>query len=319
MQTNPFQAKFLCPKYWGIWFGFGLLRLIGFLPYQKKIVFGEALGRLIFKLASRRRELARKNLQIAFPDKSEDEITQLLKQHFESLGVSLIEITVTAWGKHRHSDDNEQQYFTYYGLENIEQNLDSGILLLVPHFTSMEMSGLMLSFVHDYRPIYRKHDNDLMEYLITKSRTPAKKEDRAQQQYNVSPLFNTDTRTMIKALRAKDILWIAPDQKYGGQGSIEVPFFGTKTPSNPGINKLAKMGKAKVIPCFTRRNGYHYEMHILPPLDNFPSGDDYEDTLRLHHLYETEIQQNPSQYLWVHDRWDIKNNNPHLPERILND
>lgn len=302
-QENDFKLSFLHPKYWGIWLGYAVLRLIGFLPYTAKIRFGEILGLLLYRIAGSRRKRARQNLEIAFPEKTPEEINQLLVEHFKSLGVGLIEITITAWGKHRHSEtDNEMDFFHYYGMEHIKANSAHGILLLVPHFTTMEMSGLMLSFVIDYSPIYRKHDNPLLEYLITKSRT---RSDSSTLQKQVSPLLNTDTKTMLKALRNHKVLWIAPDQKFNGQGSIDVPFFNKPAPTNPGINKLAKLGKAKVIPCFTRRIGTQYEMHIHPPIENFPSGDDYEDTLRLHKLYEEEIKQNPSQYLWVHNRWSL--------------
>lgn len=297
------KLSFLLPKFWGIWFGYGLLRLIGFLPYATKIHFGETLGKFLYLIAGSRKQTAKQNLKIAFPEKPSEELETLLIEHFKSLGVGLIEITITAWGKHRHSETkNEMNYFTYYGMEHIKANKDHGILLLVPHFTTIEMSGLMLSFVIDYSPIYRKHDNPLLEYLITKSRTV--KTDSLLQK-KVSPLLNTDTKTMLKALRNHRVLWIAPDQKYNGQGSIDVPFFNKPAPTNPGINKLAKLGKAKIVPCFTRRKGTHYEMHILPPLENFPSGEDYEDTLRLHKLYEEEIRQNPTQYLWVHNRWSL--------------
>lgn len=313
-KTLSFNPSFLHPKYWGIWLGYGLLRLIGFLPYQAKIRFGEWLGTLLFRFASSRKKIAQQNMEIAFPDKSDNEIEKLLLEHFKSLGVGLVEITITAWGKHRHSDDdNELDHFSYHGMENITNNKDHGILLLVPHFTSMEMSGLMLSFVIDYSPIYRKHDNPLMEYLITKGRTRSKTSNLQKQ---VSPLLNTDTKTMLKALRSNKVLWIAPDQKYTDQGSINVPFFGVQAPSNPGINKLTKLGKAKVVPCFTRRKGSNYEMHILPPLEDFPSGDDFEDTLTLHRLYESEIRSNPSQYLWVHDRWDSRNSNPAFTQAL---
>ena len=315
-ESLQFKTAFLHPRFWGIWLGYALLRLIGFLPYTAKIRFGEAIGSLLYKLAGSRRRLARTNLNLAFPEKSKDEIQQLLLEHFKSLGVGLIEITVTAWGKHRRNEqDNECAFFSYVGLENLEQHSEEGVLLLVPHFTSMEMSGLMLSFVTPFRPIYRKHDNPLLEYLITKSRSPGKSQMKSER--SVAPLLNTDTKTMLKALRDHQRLWIAPDQKYTDKGSLYVPFFDVMAPSNPGITKLAKLGKAKVIPCFTRRNGPYYEMHIHPALENFPTGDDYQDILRLHHLYEAEIRQNPSQYLWVHDRWDTRNHNPHIPQDRL--
>lgn len=302
--NNPkhrLKLSFLLPKYWGIWLGYGILRLIAFLPYTTKIHLGENLGKFIYWIAGNRKKVALKNLKTAFPEKDNDEINTLLFEHFKSLGVTLVEFTITTWGKHRYSQqDNETRYFTYYGLEHLEENRDQGILLLVPHFTTTEITGLMVSFITDYSPIYRANDNALLDYLIRKSRTQRTQKTKQKQ---VTPLVNTDTKSMLKALRDKKILFILPDQKYNGKGSVKVPFFGKPAPSNPGITKLAKLGQAKVIPCFTRRNGVHYEIYFHAPLENFPSGNDYEDILRLHKLYEDEIRQNPSQYLWVHNRW----------------
>ncbi len=243
---------------------------------------------------------------MCFPKKSVTDHQHILQEHFESLGISLMETGINLWGKHRHENNNNKNEYkntTYHGLENIEKNKNFGILLLTPHFTTVETTGLMLSFVLPYHPIYRPHDNPLMEYLITKGRIVNKLGKNKERQ--VSPISNKKTHSLIKNLRNKKTLLILPDQRYGSKGKVDVPFFGVLAPSNPGINKLAKLGKAKVLPVFTRRIGTKYQLTILPALENFPSGDDYKDTLRLHKLYEAEIKQNPSQYLWTHNRWGI--------------
>ena len=41
----------------------------------------------------------------------------------------------------------------------------------------------------------------------------------------------------------------------------------------------------------------------LPPLENFPSGDLYEDTKRLNKIIEDFIKEYPEQYLWTHKRY----------------
>lgn len=300
---HEFKAQLLCPKYWGIWIGFLFLRFISFLPRNLKFFIGKKIGQLLYYIAPSRKSLARKNLQLSFPENNKNQIEKILKEHFESLGISLIETTINLWGSHRRPQKKpiKMPFFTFHGLENLEKYPNQGLLLVVPHFTTIETTGLMLSQVIPFRPIYRKHDNPLMEYLITKSRTLTL--DSGQ---SVTPLANSDTRAMIKALKDHENIMILPDQRYRAKGNIKVPFFGVDAPSNPGICKLAKLGNAKVLPVFTKRYGQHYEMTILPGLDNFPSGDDYSDILRLHHLYETEIKANPAQYLWTHNRWNLK-------------
>ena len=313
--SNAFKLTFLLPKYWNIWLGYGILRLLSFIPYHAKFWFGKQLGKLLFYIAKNRRELARKNIQLCFPEKTAIEVQQILKEHFESLGINLLESGTNIWGKHRYNATrNESEHFTFKGLENLQNQPGLGKILVVPHFTTIEMTGLMVSFITPYRPIYRPHDNALMEYLITTSRTVVNIPNQPNR--SVIPVSNKDTRAMVKHLKSGGTLFILPDQKYGGQGFLRVPFFGYDVPSNPGINKLAKMGQAAVYPVFTRRINDKYELTIHPALENFPSGDDYADTLRLHQLYEAEIRENPAQYLWVHDRWDIKNHNPALPESL---
>lgn len=303
LHPDTFRLSFLCPRYWGIWIGYGLLRLIGWLPYQTKFRVGKTIGRLLYRVAPSRRRLVRKNLTIAFPEKADKDLESLVKEHFESLGISLIETSINLWGDHRKGPNNNQAgtHQHYKGLENLEKAAGQGVLLLVPHFTTLETTGLMLSKITQFRPIYRKHDNALMEYLITKSRTLTSDEGDT-----VKPLMNTDTRAMIKALKAGEAMMILPDQRYRAKGKVDVPFFGRPAPSNPGICKLAKLGNAKVLPVFTRRIGTDYELNILPGLENFPTGDDYQDVLRLHALYEAEIRANPAQYLWSHNRWSLK-------------
>lgn len=306
MVAPRFKASFLCPKYWGIWVGFFLLKLLSLLPYRFKFSVGKAIGEIFYLLAKSRRELARKNIQQCFPEKSPQACEEILKQHFASLGINLMETTINIWGKHhKNAKKNESQHFTFKGLEHLKANENHGILLVVPHFTTIEITGLMISFITEYRPIYRPHDNPLMEYLITQSRTVSEHDDPLGR--SVKPVSNKNTRELITQLRDHKNLMILPDQKYTNQGHILVPFFGFMAPSNPGINKLAKLGKAKVIPIFTRRKGHEYELEFLPPLENFPTGDDYQDILTMHKLYETEIKQNPAQYLWVHNRWNNKN------------
>ena len=43
----PFQLSLLHPKYWGVWFGFGLLAfIVNVLPYRALLLLGRSLGAL---------------------------------------------------------------------------------------------------------------------------------------------------------------------------------------------------------------------------------------------------------------------------------
>ena len=46
-----------------------------------------------------------------------------------------------------------------------------------------------------------------------------------------------------------------------------------------------------------------YLLRILPPLENFPSGDDVLDATRVNQVIEAGVREAPGQYLWVHRRF----------------
>jgi KDO2-lipid IV(A) lauroyltransferase len=304
-----FHRGFLHPRYWGIWTGLGVLWLLSRMPYRYKFPLGRLLGKGLYYLAGRRKRLARANIELCFADRSPAEREQILKQHFASLGIGLMEMGIVWWGQHKrdHPHAFERQVVRFIGEQHLRdaQQRGQGVLLLAPHFTTLEVTGLFLSFLTHYHAVYRPHDNPLMDYLIAKGRAI-----RFHDGTRVEPVSNANTRQMLKVLKAGDSLTILPDQRYRAKGHIEVPFFGHMAKSNPATSKIAKLTGCAVVPTFTRRiedaDGVHYEVEFLPALNNFPSGDDYADTLRLHRLYETEIQRNPAQYLWVHNRWNLK-------------
>jgi len=304
-----FKNQFYCPRYWGIWLGLGLLRLLAFIPYKQKFTVGKWLGKAIYLIASKRRRLAKANIALCFPEKTETERKHILKSHFQSIGIALVEMAIVWWGDHKKNHKNafERSIVTFIGEQNLKdaQQQNKGVLILAPHFTTLELTGLFVSFLTNYHAVYRPHDNPFMDYIIAKGRSV--EFDNGDK---VEPVSNANTRQMLKVLKAGKSLTILPDQRYRAKGRVEVPFFGVKSMSNPATSKIAKMTGCAVVPTFTRRiennQNIHYEVEFLPALDNFPSGDDYEDTLRLHHLYEAEIRKNPSQYLWIHNRWNLK-------------
>lgn len=305
-QAPQFKKAFLHPKYWAIWAGLGLLRLLAFTPYSWKQPVGKALGNLMYWLAPKRRRLAKANIALCFGDKTETERQTLLTQHFESLGIGLMEMGMVWWGQHKRDHDHafERSLVRFIGKEHLlnAQAQNKGVLILAPHFTTLEVTGLFISFLTHYHAVYRPHDNELMDYLIAKGRSI-----QFSNGDQVEPVSNANTRQMLKVLKAGQSLTILPDQRYRAKGHVEVPFFGHNAKSNPATSKIAKLTGCLVVPTFTRRlDDGHYEVEFLPALDNFPSGDDYADTLRLHQLYETEIRRNPAQYLWVHNRWNLK-------------
>ena len=78
-QLPPFQSAFLKPRYWGLWFGLGIFKLILALPYPVLVFLGKGLGKLFAKLSFGKRRIciAKRNLELCFPDYSQEQIEQI--------------------------------------------------------------------------------------------------------------------------------------------------------------------------------------------------------------------------------------------------
>nr|BFE95090.1 hypothetical protein GCM10020185_56260 [Pseudomonas brassicacearum subsp. brassicacearum] len=62
--------------------------LIVQLPYPLLLRVGRALGALMYRVAGDRRRIARRNLELCFPQKSAAERKRLLKENFASTGIA---------------------------------------------------------------------------------------------------------------------------------------------------------------------------------------------------------------------------------------
>lgn len=293
--THEREGHLLAPRYWPGWTGLGVLRLIHLLPYGIQLAIGRQLGRIFGRIAGRRSKIAQRNLALCFPELGEPERSRLLHQHFEAMGMAMIESAMSWWG----SDRRIQSLATISGMEHLQQALDAGrgVVLLTGHLSSMELAGHILSSHRRIGAMYRPMKNQLMERIVGNAR-----------RRRLSPVFPRDEiRTMTRALREGHAIWYGYDQNYGGNHSLFVPFFGVPAATITTTSRFAKMGNALVIPFFPFRNADgRYFIEIHPPLEAFPSGDLEADTRRLNSLLEAAIRRTPEQYLWIHRRFKTR-------------
>ncbi|NNC77773.1 MAG: lipid A biosynthesis lauroyl acyltransferase [Woeseiaceae bacterium] len=289
---KPLHA-YWTPRFWPLWFGIGVLRLLCLLPHRASLGVGRALGKLAYRIAGARRKVVRRNLELCFPDRTANEINVLVKQHFEALGMSVIEMGLGRWA----SDRFHQRISTLNGKEHLDAAVASGegIIFLSAHFTTIEIMGRILA-LHSppFDAVYRRARSDFITELMRSGREVSA----------ATSIEKRDIKKMVKSLRAGRPVWYAPDQSYDRKGSAVIEFFGTPSMHTTATSTLARLGKAITLPYFPRRlsNG-HYEFTILPPLENFPSGDEIEDTREYVRVLEQHIRTCPEQYFWIHRKF----------------
>lgn len=293
---------FLGPKFWPTWLCFGVLRLSCLLPYSIQLNIGKALGRMAHRILSERRAIARRNIELCFPDFSSAKRDRLALAHFEALGASIVELALGRWA----SDRKLLAMTRIEGAEHIREAIDKGlgVILLSAHFTTLEISGRVLALnCPPFDAVFRKNRNEFMTEIL---RTGREKSAR-------NTIEKNDIKSMIRSLREGTPVWYAPDQSYNRKQSALLPFFGVPAMTNTATGTLAKLGRAVAIPFFPRRlpeGGY--VLSVLPPIDGVPGDDPVEDTRKYIEILERQIRICPEQYYWVHRKF--KNRPAPLPD-----
>lgn len=279
------------PRHWPTWMALALLWGVTQLPRPAGVAIANAMGSLYFLLSRRRRRITEVNLTLCFPDCAPDARRQLARAHLQAFAYGLIELGIAWWRPDRALPPHR-----ITGLEHLRAALERGrgALLLNAHFTTIELTGRFLTQHHPYATLYRRNENQVIESVMA-----GKRKRRCS-----DALHRDDMRALLRALRRNIAVWYAPDQSYKGRLSLLVPFFGVPAATNSATAKIAKISGAPVLPFFGwRRPDGRYELEIRPPLEDFPSGDDHADTLRVNQLIEEAIRVAPEQYLWLHRRF----------------
>ncbi|MDD0842744.1 lipid A biosynthesis lauroyl acyltransferase [Pseudomonas sp. Gutcm_11s] len=298
MDRPQFRASFLHPRFWALWFGLGLLWLIVQLPYRVLLVLGRGLGALMYRVAGSRRHIARRNLELCFPQLSEAERERLLRDNFASTGIAFFEMAMSWWwprarlAKLAHIE----------GLEHLQQaqREGQGVILMALHFTTLEIGAALLGQRQTIDGMYREHKNPLFDFV--------QRRGRERHNQDASAIEREDIRAMLKVLRAGRAIWYAPDQDYGPKQSIFVPLFGVTAATVTATTKFARLGKARVVPFTQERlaDGSGYRLVVHPPLADFPGESEEADCLRINQWIEQAVSACPEQYLWAHRRFKTR-------------
>lgn len=294
--NTRFKAAFLHPKNWPLLLGAGLLWFISLLPIVLQLPLGRGFGRLIALILPKRVKTARRNLELSFPEKSADEIDQLVKENFAATGLAVID-TANSWF---WPDWRVQKNMLVEGQEHIEaaERDGNGMLLISAHFLTLEMCARTFGQIKPGVGVYRPNKSPLMEYLQCRGRTKS----------NKALLDRKDIKGMLKTLHRGDALWYAPDHDYGLRRSVFVPFFAVdKACTITGTSILAAGKNTKSYPCFSMRlpDG-RYMLKIKPPLENFPSKELETDARICNAIFEEEILTQIPQYMWLHRRFKTR-------------
>jgi KDO2-lipid IV(A) lauroyltransferase len=290
--------RLLWPWHWPAWLAVGLLRLLALLPFRWQWALGRALGELGFRVAGARREVARVNLRLCLPERSEAEREALLREHFGWIGVAAV-CQGLSWAAPVH---RLRRIVRIRGRELIDRRIAQRrpVIVLVPHFVGLELGGTAFTaMVHPGMYMYQRIRNPVIDRVVKRARTrfgsiPVERKD--------------DLRALIRELRRGTPFFYLPDQDPGRHRGVFAPFCGIAAATVPTLGRIARLAGAIVVPTFARflPDGKGLELIFDPPLEGFPSGDAEADAARMNQIIEARIHTMPAQYFWVHRRFKTR-------------
>ena len=273
---------------------------VSILPYPLLYALSDFLSFLLYRVFRFRLKVVRKNLKLSFPDRSQAELLQIEKDFYKHLCDVFMEMAKNL----TISEKEIKKRFVFENMELINAHEEKGesTILLLGHYSNWE--GMLSIGYHllgkgygVYSPLKNKYFNN----LISKSREKHKA-------YLLS--------------RFKTIDFIRSNEKnghYGLYGFINDqsprlkpknywrPFMGIVVPVFTGADRLAKEFNFPVY--YTEINRVkrgHYIAKVSLLVKDPSQCKENEITDLFTAKLEAQINKDPSQYLWSHNRFKHK-------------
>ncbi len=287
-------GRFLTPRCWPALAFLGALRLAARLPLRAQLALGRALGRMLARLMPRHRRIVNVNLRLCFAARSAAERAALARSHFEAFGISFFEMA-NGWFAPLAK---LERLVEVRGVEHLDaaRSTGRGVLLVTAHFTSLETCvGVLEGLPGPFSGLYSPQRNAVVDLVVRRGRSRTL----------VRQIARDNVRGLIRALRDGHAVLYLPDQTYLGNQSAVLPFFGEPAVTNTAAPKLARAGGAAVMTYTFRRlpGTAGYVAEIEPFGDDFPSGDEAADTMRIVGRLESAIRTAPEQYFWTYKKF----------------
>lgn len=272
-----------------------LLQVIACLPLRLNHCLGAAIGWAIGRLSARNQKTVHRNLQLCFPDLSQQQHNKLAKQNFLETGKNLTELAAFwFWPKERVARLIKEEV----GRDHLDhaRSLGKGVIFASPHFGAWELSGLMLSTQAPLHIMYRPNRNKDLDVLTIESR----------QRFGgqCCPTTNRGLSQLVRGLKKNESIGVLPDQEPPEDHGVFAPFFGVPAYTMTFMNNLARKTGAPVIFAVTERmpRGQGYRMHYINPEDDLYHEDSVRAATALNKCVEQCVEIAPAQYMWNYKR-----------------
>ena len=283
-----------------------LMSFFAVLPRSWCLGFGRALGTLAFRWDRHHRRIALANLRQAFGgEKSPAELRMIALDSFRRFGGTVADIfKLFHWGP-----ADIAKLIDVEGREILAEAVaeGKGVLVFSAHIGNWEIGSPVISEAGTFSVIARALDNPRLDRALLEFREGMGAHVIYKQQA---------AKRILQALRDGEIVAVLVDQNVLRREAVFVDFFGRPAGTTPVLGAFHLRTGAPLLPVFCLpAAGNRYKLRILPPVAFVPGEDVGADVLKITgictKIIETAIREDPSSWLWVHDRWRSRPKDEH--------
>lgn len=289
-----FHPRLLHPRHWLTWLGLIVYFLFTLLPMPVIDWVGFRLGETAARKNRKRFNIARTNLSLCFPDRTEQQIDDLVIDHFRAQLRSAMHLFIV-WSRPVFV---VRARIIREGFEQLDHYRSQGkqVIVLLTHSVGLDFAVASVSMDYPTNGPYKPMRNTVIDFMFTHGRT------RFGARFG-GKLFTRDDglRPLIRETRAGKVLVYLADEDLGMEQAVFAPFFGVPKATIPVLGRMAKACNAVVLPCVSCYDPTlrKYRVKMFPALADFPSGDDTTDAAAMNRAIEHTILECPQQYLWT--------------------
>lgn len=281
-----------------------LLWLISILPFRMLYLFSDFIYFVTYYIIGYRKRIVRKNLLLAFPEKSAKERLSIEKKSYRHLCDMFLEMVKTM----SISEAEINRRFTFANLDvylDLEKK-GKNIALMCAHYASYEwVISMNRKITFRGYAIYKQIANRYFDKLVRDIRS----------RFKAALITTKETKSVIRHNKEHGVLGVygfASDQSPRlSKAQHWTNFMNVYSPIHTGAETLAKKYDMNVIFLKVRKvkRGF-YEATFETMAENVRSIPDFEISEDFMKRVEKQIKEAPEFYLWTHKRWKTEGKAP---------
>lgn len=274
----------------------GIIKLHALLPMPVLYFFAKGWYFIAYKVFAYRLSVVRKNLNIVFPEKSDEERKKIERQFYHYFFDFIAEM-IKAFSLSKK--DLSKFAVVDEDLKALLADLydkHDRVFFVSPHYGNWEIAGYATQVYLPFQvnSIYQKLNNFLFEKLVYYMRT----------RFGSEMFPKGQAFRKIYAERRKSITGFIADQNANKKSAHWAPFFGYETPFFTGVEVIAKKMNVPVVFVYADRDEKRLTTVRGELLTASPKEMAENELVELFIAKLTElIRMKPQYWLWSHNRW----------------